>query len=161
MTVVRNEMERGENSPTGVLCKRMMATAYQWHNYGKSTIGARSDVENVPTSRGCRRSTATTTSRTTPPSSSPAASTPRRWSWSRASGRSRSRRATLAPTYTVDPSQDGERAVTLRRVGGAPLVYVAYHVPPAASADFAAATLLAQVLGDTPGGRLYKNLVER
>ena len=68
---------------------------------------------------------------------------------------------TIAPTYTLDPPQDGERTVTLRRVGGAPLVYVAYHVPPAASADFAAATLLAQVLGDTPGGRLYKNLVER
>ena len=51
--------------------------------------------------------------------------------------------------------------MTLRRVGGAPLVYFGYHVPPAASADFAAATLLSQVLGDTPGGRLHKQLVER
>ena len=51
--------------------------------------------------------------------------------------------------------------MTLRRVGGAPLVYVGYHVPPAPSADFAAATLLSAVLGDTPGGRLHKQLVER
>src|SRR5690606_7344255 len=47
MTVVRNEMERGENSPFQMLLQKMQATAYQWHSYGKSTIGARSDVENV------------------------------------------------------------------------------------------------------------------
>src|SRR3546814_9597094 len=47
MTVVRNEMESGENNPFRVLMQKMQATAYQWHNYGKSTIGARSDVENV------------------------------------------------------------------------------------------------------------------
>src|SRR5438034_10511484 len=54
MTVVRNEFERGENSPMNVLEERVMSTAYLWHNYGKSTIGARSDIENVRL-RGCRR----------------------------------------------------------------------------------------------------------
>ena len=48
MTVVRNEFERGENSPGNILEKRMAATAYEWHNYGKPTIGNRSDIENVP-----------------------------------------------------------------------------------------------------------------
>jgi zinc protease len=48
MTVVRNEFERGENSPQGVLGKRIEAAAYEWHNYGKSTIGNRSDIERVP-----------------------------------------------------------------------------------------------------------------
>src|SRR6267142_4745829 len=48
MTVVRNEFERGENSPQGVLNKRIEAAAYEWHNYGKSTIGNRSDIERVP-----------------------------------------------------------------------------------------------------------------
>ena len=51
MTVVRNEMESGENSPSGMLEERVFSTAYLWHNYGKSTIGARSDVENVPIER--------------------------------------------------------------------------------------------------------------
>ena len=51
MTVVRNELESGENSPTGVLLDRVMSTAYLWHNYGKSTIGSRSDLENVPIDR--------------------------------------------------------------------------------------------------------------
>src|SRR5690606_9940795 len=47
MTVVRNELEAGENSPVGVLVQRLLSTAYLWHNYGNSTIGARSDVEGV------------------------------------------------------------------------------------------------------------------
>src|SRR6185369_9246096 len=51
MTVVRNEFEQGENSPEGVLNQRMMAVAYEWHNYGKSTIGNRSDIERVPIDR--------------------------------------------------------------------------------------------------------------
>src|SRR5438552_19064331 len=51
MTVVRNEFERGENSPMDVLEERVMSTAFLWHNYGKSTIGARSDIENVTIER--------------------------------------------------------------------------------------------------------------
>ncbi len=47
MTVVRNEMERGENNPGSMLFSRLLSTMFLWHNYGNSTIGARSDVENV------------------------------------------------------------------------------------------------------------------
>ena len=48
MTVVRNEFERGENDPSRVLMERVLSTAYLWHNYGKSTIGSRADIERVP-----------------------------------------------------------------------------------------------------------------
>src|SRR5205823_5525134 len=48
MTVVRNEFEAGENNPQNILSQRMTAVAYEWHNYGKSTIGNRSDIERVP-----------------------------------------------------------------------------------------------------------------
>ncbi len=41
MTVVRNEYERGENSPANILRERVLETAYLWHNYGHPTIGAR------------------------------------------------------------------------------------------------------------------------
>src|SRR5262249_6648034 len=51
MTVVRNEFERGENSTASVLAERVEATAYLWHNYGKSTIGSREDIERVPIDR--------------------------------------------------------------------------------------------------------------
>ena len=49
MTVVRNEFERGENDPWEALDKNIWATAYQAHPYHHSTIGWRSDIENVPT----------------------------------------------------------------------------------------------------------------
>ena len=51
MTVVRNEFERGENNPQRILEERVFATAYLWHNYGKSVIGSRADIEKVPIDR--------------------------------------------------------------------------------------------------------------
>src|ERR1041385_1627800 len=48
MTVVRNEFERGENNSQRILEERVVATAYLWHNYGKSVIGSRADIEKVP-----------------------------------------------------------------------------------------------------------------
>ena len=51
MTVVRNEFEMGENDPASILEERVLSTAFLWHNYGKSTIGAKADLENVPIDR--------------------------------------------------------------------------------------------------------------
>jgi zinc protease len=48
MTVVRNEFERGENNPSTLLSKEVWSTAFMAHTYHHSTIGWRSDVENVP-----------------------------------------------------------------------------------------------------------------
>src|SRR4029079_1617317 len=47
-SVVRNEFEMGENDPEAVLDERIVSTAFLWHNYGKSTIGSRADIERVP-----------------------------------------------------------------------------------------------------------------
>src|SRR5436305_4006793 len=47
-SVVRNEFEMGENSPQNILDQRMKAVAFEWHNYGKSTIGNRTDIQRVP-----------------------------------------------------------------------------------------------------------------
>ena len=51
MTVVRNEFERGENNPASILRERVASTAYLWHNYGKSAIGSKDDIEKVPVNR--------------------------------------------------------------------------------------------------------------
>ena len=81
MTVVRNEMENGENSPLNVLHERVLAAAYNFHNYGKTVIGNRTDVERVPIAN-LWFSTRNTTSRTTPSSSSRGNSTnPKPWGW--------------------------------------------------------------------------------
>jgi zinc protease len=47
-SVVRNEFESGENSPQNILEERVLSTMYIWHNYGKSTIGSKEDIEKVP-----------------------------------------------------------------------------------------------------------------
>jgi zinc protease len=161
MTVVRNEFEAGENNPFGVLMKRMLGTAYQWHNYGKSTIGERSDIENVPIERlqafyrryyqpdnavllVAGRFDEGRTLALVHKYFSPIPRPER----------------TLERTYTVEPIQDGERAVTLRRVGDAQFVSAVYRVPPGAHEEYAAIHLLTRILGDTPSGRLHKALVE-
>src|SRR5256885_1516790 len=48
VTVAGTESERSKTSPQALLGKRMMAAAFDWHNYGKTTIGNRSDIERVP-----------------------------------------------------------------------------------------------------------------
>ena len=162
MTVVRNEMEMGENNPGRILYQKTLATMFDWHNYGKDTIGARSDVENVDIGRlqAFYRQYYQPDNATLVVSGQ--FDTARVLAWvQQFFGPIHKPRRTLPTLYTVEPVQDGERAVTLHRVGGAPLLYAGYHVPAAADPEFAAVELLALVLGDAPSGRLHKRLVER
>ena len=162
MTVVRNEMEMGENSGERILFEKTLAAMYQWHNYGKSTIGARADVENVDMARlrafyaahyQPDNATLIIAGRLEPARTLA-------WVAQAFSPLERPQRR-LPELPTLDPVQDGERSVTLRRTGGVPLLYAAYHVPPAAHPDFAAVELLNVVLGDAPSGRLHKRLTEK
>src|SRR5262245_43024664 len=135
MTVVRNEFERGENSPASVLRDRVASTAYLWHNYGKSTIGSKEDLERVPVNRleafykkfyQPDNAVLTITgrideSRTLQMVAESMGQLPRP-------------SRVLDQTYTVEPAQDGERFVALRRVGQGQNVIVAYHAVSAAHA---------------------------
>ena len=160
-SVVRNEFELGENRPDGVLSERMWSTAYLWHNYGKSTIGSRADIEKVPATtlkrfykkyyrpdnavllvtgkfdtRAVLALIATHYGVLTNPA------TP------------------LERTYTTEPVQDGERVVTLRRAGDVQVVGLAYHVAAAGDPDFVATDAISEILTDEPSGRLYTALVK-
>lgn len=162
MTVVRNEMERGENSPFQILMQKIQATAYEWHNYGHNTIGARSDVENVDVKqlhafykeyyqpdnavliiagKFDPQATLNTIAQAFNPIARPTRSLP--------------------PEYTVEPVQDGERRVTLRRHGGSPLIGAMFHIPSAGSPDYIPMELGVAILSDTPSGRLYRALVDQ
>lgn len=159
MTVVRNEFESGENDPFRVLLERVMSTAFLWHNYGKSTIGSRADLENVPIDRlqafykkyyqpdnavlliAGKFDEAKTLEMV-----------------NQKFGKIPKPTREINKTYTVDPTQDGERMVTLRRVGDVQLALVAYHVPAGSHQDYPAIQVLANILGSEPSGRLYKAL---
>jgi zinc protease len=66
----------------------------------------------------------------------------------------------LPKLYTTEPTQDGERTVTVRRVGDVQSVGLVYHIPAGSHSDFAAIQTLGLVLADTPSGRLHKAVVE-
>jgi zinc protease len=161
MTVVRNEFEAGENNPTSVLMKRVLEAAYTFHNYGKPTIGNRSDIEHVPAER-----LAAFYRKYYQPDNAILViagnfDEAKAVAWiADTLGKIPRPQRTLEPTYTVEPTQDGERSVTLRRTGDTPVVMAAYHVPAAAHSDSAAISVLADILGDSPSGRLYKALVD-
>lgn len=160
MTVVRNEMESGENSPVRVLVSRIISTAYLWHNYGNSTIGARADVEHVP----IERLQAFYRNYYQPDNAvlvvagdfDPEATLRRVADYFGAIPRPQRR---LQPTYTREPAQDGERSVVVRRVGKTPYLGLGYHVPAGRHDDSGPLAVLANVMGDIPNGRLHKALV--
>ncbi len=171
MTVVRNEFERGENSPQRVLSERVAATAYLWHNYGKSTIGSREDIERVPIDR-----LAAFYRKYYQPDNAVLVIAGRideartlRLVADTCGAIPRPARK-LDQDYTVEPVQDGERYVELRRVGDGQEIMMAYHTPAAAHPDSAALDVLAGILSGGGGrggfgggvgtGRLYKALVD-
>jgi len=164
MTVVRNEFESGENDPTSILMERVISTAFLWQNYGKSTIGARADIENVPIERlqafykkyyqpdnavlvVAGQIDVEKTLKMIKKYFEPIPKPDRTQNL-------------LYPTYTAEPTQDGERSVVLRRTGDVQAVMAAYHICPGAHPDFAALEMLTSILTDNPGGVMYKELVE-
>ncbi len=160
MTVVRNEFERGENSPQGVLMERIESVAYDWHNYGKPTIGNRSDIERVPI-----QNLQAFYKKYYQPDNviliiagkfEPAKALG--WVTKNFGPLPRPERK-LNATWTEEPPQDGERSVTLRRVGDVSAVGVAYHIPAGAHPDNAALQVLGNILSTRPSGRLYQTLV--
>jgi zinc protease len=161
MTVVRNEFESGENSPFSVLRERMSAASYLWHNYGRSVIGNRSDIENVPIERLqafyrhyyqpdnavlliAGRIDPAETLQLVAKHFGPIPKPARK----------------LQTTYTAEPTQDGERQVMLRRAGNVQIVSTMYHIPPGTHADYPALDIFTQILANVPAGRLHKALIE-
>lgn len=160
-SVVRNEFEIGENNQAGVLMERMLSTMYLWHNYGKSTIGSKEDIERVKAEnlkvfykkyyqpdnavliiagKFDEKKALQYTQQYFGPIPKPTRK--------------------LLPTYTVEPIQDGERNVTLRRTGDIQYLGTGFHTPSVADKDYVANDALMEVLTNNPSGYLYKKLVE-
>jgi len=160
-TVVRNEFESGENYPDNILEERIISTMYLWHNYGKSTIGSKEDIERGPIDnlkafykkyyqpdnatlvvggKFDEKKTLNLISRYF-------------------AGIPKPSRIIRQP-YTVEPPQDGERYVELRRNGDVPYIGMAYHTPSYADKDYAANSAIIDILTNDPSGIFYKALVE-
>lgn len=160
-SVVRNEFEIGENSPSGVLMERIVSTAYLWHNYGNSTIGSKEDVERVKAvtlrkfyEKYYQPDNATLVvagkfdeKKTLDYISEYFSAIPKP-------------ARVLETPYTVEPAQDGERFVELKRSGDSKVVGALYHTAPYADKDYAALDALQEILTSDPSGYLYKAMID-
>lgn len=161
MTVVRNEFESGENNPGNVLRQRLAQLAFPWHNYGRAIIGERSDIENVPIER------LRAFYRTWYQPDNAVLLVGGRIDEAQAlalvekhfGAIPRPQRA-LPETYTVEPVQDGERSVVLRRTGDTQLVGAMYRIPAGAHPDYPAIDVLVHALSTPPSGKLHQSLVQ-
>lgn len=161
MTVVRNEFERAENSPMFALRSRVHGAALQWHNYGRVVIGIRADIERVPV-----ENLKNFYARYYQPDNAVLVLSGK---FDRAKafklindtfGKLPRPSRKLNDTFTSEPTQDGERAVTVRRVGGAPALLASWRAPAVSDPDYPALLVLQGVVGDRPQGRLHQLLVE-
>ena len=160
-SVVRNEFESGENNPVGVLMEKVINAGFLWHNYGNSTIGNRSDIERVPIEnlkafykKYYRPDNAVLmvtgkfdTDRTLE-------------LIDKKFGKLQRPDTPIRESYTEEPAQDGEKMVSLSRVGELQLASAMYHTPAGSHEDYSAMALVEEVLTNEPSGRLYKALIE-
>ncbi|HWE24928.1 MAG TPA: pitrilysin family protein [Myxococcales bacterium] len=162
MTVVRNEYERGENSPASTLDKEVRASAYEALPYHHSTIGWLSDIENVPIEKlrefydtfywpdnatvvivGDFEPQATLELVTKYYGAYPHAPKP------------------IPQLYTEEPPQTGARRVTVKRPGSLGEVLIAHKVPNVRDADAPAVEVLDTILARGKTSRLYRALIDK
>lgn len=162
MTVVRNEFERGENSPLQALYKEIYQAAFVAHPYHHSTIGHRSDIENVSIAKlrefydtyywpnnatisiigdfepGQALALVKKSFGVYPRSTKP-----------------------IPTLYTQEPAQSGPRRITVKRAGQLGVLAIAHKIPAATHADYAALALLSAILTDGKNSRLYKAVTDK
>ena len=161
MAVVRNEFERGENDPWEALDKNIWATAYQAHPYHHSTIGWRSDIENVPTERLKEfydtfywPNNATVTVIGDFDKAKTLILLDQKFgSISRSTH-------TIPEMYTTEPAQEGPRRVIVKRAGEMPIVGIAHKTPEGTNKDTYALQILGRILGHGKTSRFYKRFID-
>ncbi|UFH33846.1 insulinase family protein [Chryseobacterium sp. C-71] len=160
-SVVRNEFEIGENNPGGVLMERIVSTAYLWHNYGNSTIGSKEDIERVkaPTLRKFYEKFYQPDNATLIVAGKFDEKQALNYVAQYFSVIPKPSRVLDQP-YTVEPAQDGERFVELKRSGESKIVGALYHTAPYADKDYAALDALSEILTSDPSGYLYKAMID-
>ncbi|MBI2746480.1 MAG: insulinase family protein [Burkholderiales bacterium] len=162
MTVVRNEFERGENSPIQALYKEIYQTAFVAHPYHHSTIGHRSDIEKVSIEKlrafydtfyWPNNATITIIGDFEPAKALELVK--------KSFGVYPRSPKPIPAMYTEEPEQNGARRTIVKRPGQLGVVAVAHKVPAATHADFAAVQLMSAILTDGKNSRLYKAITNK
>jgi zinc protease len=162
MTVVRNEYERGENSPFTALEKEIYHAAFVAHPYHHSTIGHRSDIEKVKIEKlrefydsfyWPNNATVTIVGDFQPKDALALVK--------KSFGVYPKSPKPIPQLYTEEPPQDGPRRVVVKRPGELGMVAIAHKITQATHADYAAISLLSAILADGKNSRLYKTITDK
>jgi zinc protease len=181
MTVVRNELERGQNEPSEVLDEAVYAAAFREHPYHHPTIGWRADVEGVPTAR--LKEFYDTFYHPNNATAIIVGDFERRDALeliTKHFGAYRPSTTAIPEVYTEEPEQQGERRLVIRRAGELAIVQMAFHTPgvlgqkgvlsnkelaeraanPPEENDIYPLVVLSAALSNGVTSRLYQALVE-
>jgi len=162
MTVVRNEFERGENSPFQALIKEIFQAAYVAHPYHHNTIGWRSDIEKVSIEKlrefydtfyWPNNATVSIIGDIAPAEALALVQ--------KSYGTIPRSPKPIPELYTEEPDQTGARRVIVKRAGQLGVVAIAHKIPAATHADFAAINVLSAILADGKNSRLYKAITDK
>lgn len=166
-SVVRNELELAESDPSTAARARLFSAAFRFHPYRRSVLGAQSDIENMPVERlwafykrYYQPDNAIVIVSGRMQTERMLSAIERKFGGVPRPARSALLGNVLAPVYTVEPPQDGDKYVTVRRVTDEQLLVLGYHIPGVAHPDNATLEVLVDVLASNPSGRLYKALVD-
>ncbi|HEX5153727.1 MAG TPA: pitrilysin family protein [Parafilimonas sp.] len=160
-SVVRNEFEMGENYPDNILQERIISSMYLWHNYGKSTIGSKEDIERVPIDnlKAFYQKYYQPDNATLIVGGKLDEGKTLEWIGKYFGNIPKPSRV-LQPAYTAEPPQDGERYVELKRNGDISYIGMAYHTPAYSDKDYVANDAVISILTNDPSGIFYKALVQ-
>jgi zinc protease len=162
MTVVRNEYERGQNSPVSVLDENIWATAYHAHPYHHSTIGWKTDIENVSIERLKKfYDTFYWPNNSTAIAIGDFSEKEALALIKKHFGRIKKSKEDIPQVYTEEPVQEGKRTITLKRAGQQAVLGVAHKTPAATHKDAPAFVVLSSVLSSGKNSRFYKNITDK
>jgi len=158
-SVIISEREGGENHPSFYLTEELTAAAFKAHPYGQPVVGYKSDLRAIT-----REDLWDHYRSFYAPSNAIAVAvgdfdtaTLVRQVQNEFGGIER--RPEPPAVRVVEPDQEGERRVTVRRPGPVAQLSIAFHVPEAAHPDTLPLWLLSSVLSAGRSSRLYKALV--
>ncbi|HET9252600.1 MAG TPA: pitrilysin family protein [Candidatus Eisenbacteria bacterium] len=161
MSVVINEFEIGENSPYRALDKAVTAAAIVAHPYHWNTIGYRSDLENVPTEQlreHYKNYFWPDNAEAVLVGDFDTAKALRLFD--REFGSLPRSSKPIPNVITVEPPQEGERRVQVKRPGELGIVQISYLRPGSLHPDFLPLDVLSTLLATGVSSRLHQALVE-
>ncbi len=162
MTVVRNEFERGQNSPITALFLELGSYAYIAHPYHHSTIGWRSDIEKVSIEK-LREfydtyywpDNATVTVIGDLDSANTLGLIKKFY------GAIPKAPHPIPQIYTEEPAQSGPRRFVIKRAGQLGAVAIGHKIPAGTHPDYPALQVLSTILGSGKNSRLYKAITDQ